>query len=148
MPMVRLIYTSLLCESCGVNEVRQILKIARENNAKIGVTGLLCYDTAHFIQWIEGARDVINSLYLAIASDDRHTNALILDYGEITSREFAGWSMAYVNPSEIEEEVILRYCPTRELAPFSLSAEASRNFMLDIARVKKSSLNSDITISS
>ena len=144
MTMVRLIYTSQLSETCGVPEVRSILKAARANNQKIGVTGLLCYDPTHFMQWIEGERNVISRLYHSIAADPRHANVVLLDYEEIFQREFAQWSMAYVNPSDVSQDIILRYCSSSELNPYSMSAEAARSFMLDIAQVKRSTLNSDI----
>ncbi|SHJ21216.1 Sensors of blue-light using FAD [Desulfatibacillum alkenivorans DSM 16219] len=144
MTMVRLIYTSQLSENCGVPEVRSILKAARGNNPKIGVTGLLCYDPSHFMQWIEGERNTISRLYHSIAADPLHANVVLLDYGEIFRREFAKWSMAYVNPSDVSQDIIFRYCSGNELNPYSMSAEAARNFLIDIANVKRSSLDSDI----
>ena len=91
MPMVSsLIYVTELAEGCGLQEVNDILQISRKNNEANGITGILCYDGTHFVQWIEGARDKINGLYGSILKDKTHGNVMILEYSEIAKRDYEG----------------------------------------------------------
>jgi hypothetical protein len=72
-----------------------LLEHARQKNTALNVTGLLCYDHKQFLQIIEGETDVILDLFHKILNDPRHTNVRILHEGDIESRAFSDWKMAY-----------------------------------------------------
>jgi len=132
--MVRLIYASESVQECGLQDVHEILQFARKNNEEKGITGILCYDTAFFVQWIEGARQKINELYETILRDKRHRNVTILEYVEIEKREFEAWSMAYVSTQSVDRKTIFKYCGDDTFNPYLMSPESVRLFLLDLAR--------------
>lgn len=140
MPMVRLIYVSEVAEGCGLQDVNDILQISRKNNEENGITGILCYDGTHFIQWIEGAREKINALYGFILKDKRHGNVTILEYSEIAKREFQGWSMAYVSTENTDRKTAFKYCAGHTFNPYLMAPESVRLLLLDLACEHEESL--------
>ena len=54
MYLVRLIYTSEISDGFGPNDIEDILEKAKQNNAESNVTGLLCFNSTHFMQCLGG----------------------------------------------------------------------------------------------
>jgi Sensors of blue-light using FAD len=46
---------------------RKLLSKSRENNAKLGVTGMLLFKSGNFLQVLEGQRETVLTLYKKIA---------------------------------------------------------------------------------
>lgn len=93
--LTELVYGSETPEPMAPEAVQALLNHAREKNARIHVTGLLCYDGRKFLQIIEGESDTILDLFHAIQNDPRHEAVEILHDGEIEARAFSDWKMAY-----------------------------------------------------
>ena len=134
MHYVRLIYTSQSSELADLKTLRSILKIARENNAKNGITGILCYDKKYFLQWIEGNRMHINQLYSNIIKDPRHTNITLLDYQEIHVRTFEKWSMAYFSLLKASETLLSKYFIGPSFNPYTFTAAGARDFLTEFSK--------------
>ena len=145
MPLVRLIYASGATDACDLKELKAILKVARENNRKEGVSGVLCYDPQYFLQWLEGPRENINLLYATILRDPRHTRVTILDYREVHHRIFSDWSMAYVSTRKMEQGILFKYAVGERFDPFVLTAEAAREFLIEISQTGYEFLNQTIS---
>ncbi|MGB6229724.1 MAG: BLUF domain-containing protein [Litorimonas sp.] len=94
-PLLEIVYSSRTPQPLDSEEVRRLLDHARRKNTDWGVTGLLCYDRTQFLQIIEGETDVIMDLFHSIQNDPRHTDIRILHEGDIDSRAFSDWKMAY-----------------------------------------------------
>jgi hypothetical protein len=94
---IRLVYTSVVRGAWpSYNELANLLRVSRDNNAKLGVTGVLCYANGVFLQALEGDRDVVNRLYGKISHDRRHADCQIVVCKSIERRSFADWSMQLV----------------------------------------------------
>lgn len=93
--LLELVYSSQTPATMDATSVRALLEQARDKNAALNVTGLLCYDHEQFLQIIEGETDVIMDLFHKIQEDPRHTDVRILHEGDIDSRAFSDWKMAY-----------------------------------------------------
>jgi hypothetical protein len=102
-----------------------ILERSRKNNAKLGITGLLCVSDNLFIQVIEGGRDEVCELFNAIVRDERHRHVRLLSYSEIGERRFAGWTMGQVNFAKLNPTLLLKYFKRAELDPFDCSGEST-----------------------
>ena len=76
-------------------ELRKILNKSCENNARLGVTGLLLYKDGSFMQMLEGERETVEQLYAKIRRDPRHSGIIVLFRGETPEREFPDWSMGF-----------------------------------------------------
>ena len=136
MRLVRLIYASSLASKAGPREIQDILETARTNNPEKGITGALCYDTAYFLQCIEGPRMAINHLYRIILDDKRATEMMLLEYSDIHERIFPKWSMAYVKADELTDQIVMRYGANKVFNPYAMSGEQALGFMIQLAREK------------
>ena len=115
--LTELVYRSVTPEAMRPTDVRDLLHHAREKNARLGVTGLLCYDGREFLQIIEGQSGIILDLFHQIQNDARHVSVEILHDGDIDMRAFSDWKMAY-------ESIPMNMLPTlgRSIAKASLAA--------------------------
>ncbi len=128
MQLVRLIYSSKLSPNTAPQELARIHHAALSNNAKVGVTGTLVFGNDQFIQYIEGSRVEVNHLFNLIQSDKRHQELLILDFTEITEREFEIWNMKLVLLTE-ESPKLFRFTEKGSFEPSKMSAATALAFL-------------------
>ena len=76
-------------------EINNILSASRRNNAKVGVTGALLFNSILFAQVLEGPIDGVEKIFEQIQRDLRHSDLIVLDSGLIEARKFPSWSMAF-----------------------------------------------------
>lgn len=93
--MHQLIYMSTATHPMTDNELQALLKQARLNNARYGITGLLLYHESRFMQLLEGPADAVRQVYSYIEQDERHTDTIKLADKEVAGRSFPNWSMAF-----------------------------------------------------
>lgn len=95
--MISLVYVSSATEPFSPAELVTLLEKARRNNSAAGVTGMLLYKDGNFMQAIEGDDVVISELHARIQRDPRHRGMITLLRRPITERQFASWSMGFVD---------------------------------------------------
>ncbi|MFP4602148.1 MAG: BLUF domain-containing protein, partial [Halochromatium sp.] len=135
MPLTRIVYCSELTENIGSDEIADILQVSRENNAKQAVSGVLLFNTHYFLQCLEGSRAAVNGIYCRICCDQRHHNAQLLTYGEVSQRLFSAWSMAYVPWTEATRTRIAQYSIGTEFNPYQMSAESVVKLLEELGRL-------------
>jgi hypothetical protein len=91
----RIVYVSHASLWLGENAVGELVRTARNNNARMGVTGALFFERGRFFQVLEGDRSTILALFDRIRSDDRHSEVQLLIEDDLENRQFASWSMAW-----------------------------------------------------
>jgi hypothetical protein len=123
--LVRLLYASRTKQPLTADLIDSILGQSRSHNPARGITGILCYSGDIFMQVLEGSRQAVSALYGEINRDPRHTDVTLLQYEEITEREFVGWTMGQVNIDKINPCILLKYSETAELDPFCSTGAAS-----------------------
>lgn len=91
----------------GIEEdIERIVSKARSFNHDYDVTGLLVYQSNHFIQYLEGEIEDLYTVYGRICADPRHERHSILSLGPIQERNFLGWDMdSYILTAD--EEILL-----------------------------------------
>jgi uncharacterized protein YbgA (DUF1722 family) len=119
--LVRLTYASRAVPAMDAEELHLILKASRANNARNGITGVLCHCEGYFLQVLEGGRDAVNRLYNRVVIDGRHGEVTLLAYEHVSERRYAGWAMGQANMARMNPALILKYSETPALNPFSLS---------------------------
>lgn len=120
--LVRLIYASRAAAAVNPEGLLAIFRQSKQNNPRLGITGLLCHSDGVFMQALEGGRDAVNQLYHRIAADTRHGQMLLLSYEEIAERRFACWAMGQVDLSRLNPALLLKYSATTKLDPSATSA--------------------------
>jgi len=125
--LVRLMYASRSADSVDAEALSTILRKSKENNPRVGVTGVLCFcfNAGIFLQVLEGGRNAVSMLYNRISQDPRHREVVLLSYEEIGERSFSSWSMGQVNMGRLNPALLLKYSESATLDPYSVSGKAS-----------------------
>jgi len=101
MKQVRLIYFSAVTRDMSLQDLKNILETARDNNAEQGICGMLCYENNYFLQVLEGDRAKVSELFIDIADDPRHDDIELLGFDYIEKPVFSNWQMGYAGGSAI-----------------------------------------------
>ena len=94
--LYHLVYSSKRNPECSDAEIQKILEACKRNNPSRNITGILLHSDDHFIQYLEGDKDIIK-MYDFIKNDPRHKNVVLLSYGPLKERAFPNWHMGYKN---------------------------------------------------
>lgn len=102
--MLSLVYVSSATQLFSEEDLKGLLQQSRDNNTRLGLTGLLLYKDGNFMQVLEGPDDAVTSLYAKIQSDPRHHGVLQLMRQQIREREYPSWSMGFKNLKDVNLE--------------------------------------------
>ncbi|HBA65177.1 MAG TPA: blue light sensor protein, partial [Methylococcaceae bacterium] len=72
MPLYCLVYTSVSSQEMSDDDLKALLKKAREKNKKLNITGMLLHLDPFFIQILEGEETVVLDSFNRIKEDSRH----------------------------------------------------------------------------
>jgi len=93
--MYRIVYVSSASKYFSIDEIDTMLELARDKNARAGITGMLLYKDGNFMQCLEGEEDAVTRLANTIKSDARHTGFLVLMQGPAERRLFPNTPMGF-----------------------------------------------------
>ena len=96
-PLIHIVYSSASEVEFTSAELLELLRIAREKNAKAAVTGILLYYNRSFFQVLEGPEAAVKSIYEKISKDSRHAKMLKIIEEPVENRAFQSWTMGYAN---------------------------------------------------
>ena len=130
--LIQLTYASRSAGILGPGDVKDILQSSARNNQAAGITGALCLSNGIFLQQLEGDRTAVNALYHRILQDPRHKDPAILDFSEIVSRQFGGWSMGLIAATQESRALFLKYSTSADFDPYKMSPSTLRAFFSDI----------------
>lgn len=91
--MIQVVYASRATVVCDAGFLSALLEKARDNNSRLGVSGILLYHAGAFLQVLEGLPDVVAELYQKIERDERHDRVVVLQRRSVSARSFSEWSM-------------------------------------------------------
>jgi hypothetical protein len=95
--MKEIVYASAARRLFDAAELGTLLEQARRNNGRLGVSGILLYESGSFLQVLEGEPATLSELYQRISGDPRHYRVQVLREAVITKRSFGEWSMGFVS---------------------------------------------------
>jgi hypothetical protein len=93
--LFRIAYVSTASESFDRAALRDMLKESNVRNKETGITGMLLYKDAQFMQVLEGPAEAVTETFSRISKDPRHRGLMILAKGAVQERRFPAWSMAF-----------------------------------------------------
>lgn len=93
--MFSLLYVSSAVRPFSGSDLEELLATSRDNNARVGITGMLLYKDGNFMQVLEGEEGAVRDLYDKIGDDPRHRGEIVLREGFTEERQFPGWSMGF-----------------------------------------------------
>jgi hypothetical protein len=101
----RLIYRSTCSASFLPNEdLRELVHKSAENNAALGITGLLLLSGDQFLQVLEGPARAVNQLFNRIIRDDRHHDVELIAFEQIGPKYFDDWCMHLVDLFDLSRQ--------------------------------------------
>ena len=103
--LYEVIYGSVETRYLTAMQLSELLALARARNQSLDVTGLLLHQKGVFVQVLEGDEPVVSALYDRISRDPRHKSLNIFRSGPIQKRQFAAWSMGFL---ELDPAVLSR----------------------------------------
>jgi hypothetical protein len=124
--LYEVIYGSVETRYLSPIQLSALLTPARGRNQSLDVTGLLLHQKGIFIQVLEGDEPVVSALYDRISRDPRHKSLNVFRSGPIQKRQFAAWSMGFL---ELEPAVLSRlgsWNPLLQKATVTSAANAER----------------------
>lgn len=91
-----LLYASTFAPRAVISDVADIARTSRRRNSEDGITGLLVFDGASFVQLVEGSHDPVAALCARLTEDRRHVDmdVLVFDYVD-HARRFPDWDLGY-----------------------------------------------------
>jgi hypothetical protein len=107
--MKNIVYLSTAVKLMNDDELIEILKVARENNAARNISGVLLYSEGTFLQVLEGNEEDLDSIFGEIQKDRRHKNIIALIDEPISEKNFADWSMGFASVKQDKAEGLIGY---------------------------------------
>jgi hypothetical protein len=92
-----LVYVSAAGTWFSAQELRELLARSRAHNEREGITGMLLYKNGNFMQALEGDESLVRALHSRITADRRHHGVVTIASGTTDRRQFADWSMGFVD---------------------------------------------------
>ena len=90
-----LIYSSAAADGCTSDDFRKIAEKASAYNRDAGLTGMLLACEGLVMQFLEGPRTQVETLYEKIKRDPRHQHLSVLSTRTLPEREFPNWNMGF-----------------------------------------------------
>lgn len=132
-PLYRLLYVSKPTTPAGPErnaEIADILRAARANNARMGVTGALVHSDNWFGQVLEGPQSAVDRVFQTIQDDPRHRAVRVMELARIEQRAFAHWAMGEVQDfAPAQFDLVVRQVLRDGATPDPLFFDMTNQFM-------------------
>lgn len=106
--MIQICYTSRATASLDRARYSALVLEAQGRNRVDGLTGLLLYDGARFIQALEGPEQLATACMARIERDRRHEAIDIVSRWTIEERQFGTFAMAALMPDDRDNATFVR----------------------------------------
>jgi Sensors of blue-light using FAD len=116
--MHRIIYLSSSVNYFSDDQLKDLLKTAKQKNNIVGITGLLLYIDGDFLQVLEGEKETLVQLYEKIKLDARHKSVIKVYDENVLDRQFENWDMGF---SALKYHDIQKYEGFQNITKESLS---------------------------
>jgi Sensors of blue-light using FAD len=108
-PLYFIVYVSAAVTWFSPTELRALLASSRASNERAGITGMLLYKDGNFMQALEGDEGAVRALQTRIELDRRHHGMVTICADHAEARQFAQWSMAFVDLDAPDEDLPAGY---------------------------------------
>jgi hypothetical protein len=100
--LYQMAYCSVLARPLNADELSMLVTQAQRNNQLHHISGMLMVDGLLVIQWLEGSKDQVRTLWANILKDSRHACIVELLHRDYqTQRLFPDWSMRQATREEM-----------------------------------------------
>ncbi len=139
--MYRIIYKSKSVAPVDWPLVQQILHNSEQNNRENDISGVLIATLSHFLQFIEGTYEAVNSTFMRIVKDPRHHDIKLVCFSVIDGRIFKEWGMRGLGVfdfnKELEQQLISKYGEEQGSVKFPIEDWLALSLINDINMIHK-----------
>ena len=93
------------------NDLLEMLFEYRKKYEEHSITGILLYFEGHFVELIEGDKEIIRSAFRKTNADKRHKAVFKITESEAEERKFSSWSMAFPSLNRSKLGKVYSYKP-------------------------------------
>ena len=133
-----IVYRSRAIGPFSDTDLFYLLAHARDNNARLGLSGLIVYDRGTFFQWLEGPDEPLGQVWNKIRVDERHTEVEVLIDQQIPTRLFEGWSMQFAHRDRQHQTIVDGFIAAEPsmLDDLHLNAQKVPNILAAFSKLK------------
>ena len=132
-PLRQLAYVSTISIGLTKAAERSIVGVAKRNNRRSGLTGIIASSGRHFLQVVEGSSGAIDELFAKLLVDPRHCDVRVLFDRAVTERKYANWSMGYVFNLDLADELRSLHSGEAKMEPEELLSKYQLDEYTDVA---------------
>ena len=89
----------------------ELLNYCKKNNKENNITGLLLYFEGHFVEFLEGDKEIIQEMYKKISLDKRHKSVFKITESSNEERKFSDWTMSFPSLNKGKLSKLFGYRP-------------------------------------
>lgn len=101
--LATIVYYSHACRDYDDAALLGLLQVARRNNQRNDITGMLLYHDGNFVQALEGQSTAVEKLFARISRDPNHDGIIPTKLMTIETRQFPNWSMGFLTLTSLAE---------------------------------------------
>ncbi|MCY0386126.1 BLUF domain-containing protein [Robbsia sp. Bb-Pol-6] len=139
-----LLYISRMAPGVTRADVDRLVTKSIARNAVEGITGFLIKAGGHFVQYLEGPRQVVVDCFARMEKDRRHTDVSLVACHALPRRCFASWEMGYFWGDENGVEQLESVFKTWHDGDAALIDEAMRIY----GKAQQSAMAGDLAVGS
>ncbi len=136
---LRVVFRSEVAPGVTKEHIKSIMAASQAKNPARNISSVLCFNTTHFLEILEGPHRVVDALYTKILTDTRHRNVQTVIKEGVESRLCDGWSMVFLGNEPSMIDLYRCYCGCDHFAPDGMEASHIMEFLTKVvARFRKS----------
>lgn len=118
-----------------VKELGNIVSASNRNNKAAALTGALAFDSQWFLQVLVGDRAAVWKALKRIEEDERHSNIVIVEAIEVSTRIFANWWMGVATRNDATADAFAPFLRHGLLQPQDMTAEAILTLLISLSKI-------------
>lgn len=135
---MRVVFRSEVAPGVTKEHIKSIMAASQAKNPARNISSVLCFNTTHFLEILEGPHRVVDALYSKILTDTRHRNVQTVIKEEVDARLCDGWSMLFLGNEPSMIDLYRGHCGCDHFAPDTMEASDIMSFLTKVvARFRK-----------
>lgn len=130
--LLRIVFCSEIAANVTKEHIKSILSASQTKNPARNISSMLCFNTAHFLEILEGPHRVVEALYSKIRLDTRHRNVRTVIKAGIDKPLLDNWSMFFMGNEPFMVELYRRHCGCDRFAPDGMEPPQIMGFLTEI----------------
>lgn len=129
-----LIYCSRVSPDLNVAQLYDIMAYSNHYNSVRHITGILVFNSRHFLQAIEGDHTEILTLRDKIQRNPFHVDFFIIGHEILQFRTWANWTMNLITPNKTNQKIFEQFNNPDGFDPYRLTYAQAHALLLQLVK--------------